>query len=319
MHRSSQLKQLLLSGQILILPSVSDAYEARLVQAAGFKACHMSGGNTSAAFGYPDAGLITMTEMTQNAEHIATAVDIPVLSDADTGYGNALNARRAVREFIRAGVAGIHIEDQVSPKRCGYMPGKQVIEMEEAVGKYRAAVDVRNELDPDFVIVARTDVLGSVGGTMDEALRRAEAYRKAGADVTYIEGIKSTEELRFVIERVEKPVMLIPDSIPLSERPSDAEMEGMGIACAMYPGMLIDLVTPILWEYLHDVHDRGLPAMKEWQKWWEDFPRKYGQSPNSFQVSGMAQVKKWEEKYLPAKEMDKYLKSTGIAYGKGEM
>lgn len=316
-RKTTRLKELFFGGKLLVIPGVAgDAFEAKLVEAAGFEACYMSGGYTSVAYGYSDVGLVTMTEMVFSAQHITSAIDIPVLSDADTGYGNALNVRRTVQEFIRAGVAGIHIEDQVSPKRCGYLPGKQVIEMEEAVGKYRAAVDARNEIDPDFLIIARTDALGSVGGTLDEAVRRAEAYRHAGADVTWVEGIRSTAELMFILERVEKPFLLISSGIPRDERPSEAEMEKMGIACVLYPGLINNLITPILWEYLHDVCKRGLAAQNEWQQWWETFPRKFPLAPGWVEISGFARVKEMEKKYLPAKELDKYLKSTGIGFGK---
>jgi len=311
-RKTTRLKELFSSKEIFVLAGVVDAYEARIVEASGFKACYMSGGRTSASRGYPDAGFITMNEMVSNAHYIATALDVPLLSDADTGYGNALSVRRTVQEFIQAGVAGIHLEDQISPKRCGYMPGKQVIEMEEAVGKYRAAVDARNELDPDFVIIARTDALGSVGGTLDDAVRRSEAYRKTGTDVSWVEGIKSMEELRFIVERVEKPFLLIPVGIPIEERPTEEEMERMGISCALYPGMLFELTTPLLWEYLHDVNNRGLAAQKEWKQWLENLPRKYPPAPNFFQISGFPKVKEWEEKYLSAGELEKYLKSTGI-------
>ena len=162
-------------------------------------------------------------------------------------------------------------------------------------------------------------MLGSVGGTLDAAVRRAEAYRKAGADVSYVEGIKSMEELRFIVERVEKPIMIISAGIPLEERPSEEEMERMGIACVLYPGMLVEFTTPLLWEYLHDVNARGLAAQKEWQQWLEKLPRKYPPAPSVFQISGVAKVKEWEEKYLSAKDLEKYSKSTGIAFGKSQM
>ncbi|MFH1650653.1 MAG: isocitrate lyase/PEP mutase family protein [Chloroflexota bacterium] len=315
--KTKRLRELFFSKEIFILPGVVDAYEAKICEAAGFNACYMSGGRTSAARGYPDAGFITMNEMVANAHYIATALGIPILSDADTGYGNALAVRRTVQEFISAGVGGIHLEDQVSPKRCGYMPGKQVVEMEEVVGKLRAAVDVRNELDPDFLIIARTDALGAVGGTADEAIRRAAAYRKVGADVSFLEGVKDAEELRYVTSRVEGPILFIPGGLPEDERPTEEELQKMGVSCALYPGVITDLTTPLLWEYLHDVCARKGAAHKEWLQWLRGLPRKYPAAPSFFQISGFAQVKEWEEKYLSAGEMEKYQKSTGIAYGKG--
>lgn len=317
--KTTQMRELFFGKKLFVLPGIVDAYEAKIVEASGFKACYMSGGRTSAARGYPDAGFLTMNEMVANAHYIAEALEVPLLSDADTGYGNALNMMRTIKEFIYNGVAAVHIEDQASPKRCGYMPGKQIIDIEEAAGKIRAAVDARNEVDPDFVILARTDAIGAVGGTLDEALRRSEAYMKAGADVSWIEGMKSAEELRYIVERVPKPFLLIPVGIPVDERPSEAELEKMGVACALYPGMLFELTTPLLWEYLHDVNARGAVAQKEWQDWLAKQPRKYPAAPSFFQIAGMPKVKAWEEKYLSAKEMDKYTKSKGIAFGKGLM
>jgi 2-methylisocitrate lyase-like PEP mutase family enzyme len=317
--RTTQLKELFLGNKIFVMPGIVDAYEAKIVEASGFKACYMSGSRTSAARGYPDAGFLTMNEMVENAHYIAEAINVPLLSDADTGYGNALNVRRTIQEFISAGAAGVHLEDQVSPKRCGYMPGKQVIELEEAAGKIRAAVDVRNELDPDFVIIARTDARGAVGGTLDDAIHRSEVYRQVGADVIWIEGLSSIDELKYVIERVQKPYLLLPEGIPLEEQPSEEELENMGIICLLYPGMLFKLTTPLLWEYLHDINARGSIAQKEWEEWIKNLPRKYPPAPSFFQIAGMPNVKVLEGKYLSPKELDKYSKSLGISWGKEQM
>lgn len=317
--KTTQMRELFFGGKLFSMPGIVDGYEAKIVEGCGFKGAYMSGGRTSASRGYPDAGLLTMNEMVANAHYCAEAIDIPLLSDADTGYGNALNMLRTIREFVMAGVAAVHIEDQVSPKRCGFMPGKQVIDMEEAAGKIRAAVDAKNEVDPDFVILARTDAMGAVGGSMDEALRRSEAYKKAGADVTWIEGMKNAEELRYVVERVPKPFLLIPVGIPPAERPSEAELEKMGVACCLYPGMIFELTTPLLWEYLHDVVARGEAAQKDWAAWLAKIPLKYPPAPSFFQIAGMPKVKQWEEKYLSAKDLDKYSKSKGIAFGAGMM
>jgi 2-methylisocitrate lyase-like PEP mutase family enzyme len=189
--------------------------------------------------------------------------------------------------------------------------------MEEAVGKLRAAVDVRNDIEPDFIVMARTDSLGAVDGGLDEAVKRAEAYRKAGTDVAFVEGIKTVEELRFIAERVEKPLMIIPAAIPVNERPNEAELEQLGVIAALKPPLIQDFVTNLLWEFLHDVNERGLEAEKEWEKWWKSFPRKYSAAPSFWTICGFPEIKKLEEKYLTAKEMDKYQKSTGMAWGKG--
>jgi carboxyvinyl-carboxyphosphonate phosphorylmutase len=196
---TTRLRELLRREQALMAPGAFDPMAARLVQQAGFEAVYMTGGGTALSrIGMPDVGLITMTEMVQNAAAIAEAVSIPVIADADTGYGNPLNVRRTVREYERAGVAGIHIEDQVFPKKCGHLLGKRLIPQEEAVQKIRAAVDARH--DDDFLIIARCDALLVHG--LDEAIRRGEAYLKAGADMLFIESPRSMAEIEEIPRRL---------------------------------------------------------------------------------------------------------------------
>jgi 2,3-dimethylmalate lyase len=192
----ARLRELLDSGQTIVAPGAFDPLAARLVEAAGFAAVYMTGFGTSAALlGRPDVGLLTMTEMADNAGRIAACVDIPVIADADTGYGNPLNVIRTVGVYEAAGVAGLHIEDQVAPKKCGHMEGKQVIGAEEMAQKVRAAVDART--DPDFVIIARTDARAVEG--LDSALDRARRYRDAGADALFIEALVSEAEIEAAV------------------------------------------------------------------------------------------------------------------------
>jgi 2,3-dimethylmalate lyase len=188
----ARLRELLNSGQTVVAPGAFDPLAARLVEEAGFAAVYMTGFGTSAALlGRPDVGLLTMTEMADSAGRIAACVDIPLIADADTGYGNPLNVIRTVGAYEAAGVAGLHIEDQVAPKKCGHMEGKQVIGADEMAQKVRAAVDART--DPDFVIIARTDARAVEG--LDRALDRARRYRDAGADVLFIEALVSEAEI----------------------------------------------------------------------------------------------------------------------------
>ena len=187
----ARLRALLDSGQTIVAPGAFDPLSARLVEEAGFPAVYMTGFGTSAALiGRPDVGLLTMTEMAGNAARIAACVDIPVIADADTGYGNPLNVIRTVGAYEAAGAAGIHIEDQVAPKKCGHMEGKLVIPAQEMVQKVRAAVQARAQ--PDFVIIARTDARAVEG--LDRALQRARMYREAGADALFIEALTSEAE-----------------------------------------------------------------------------------------------------------------------------
>jgi 2,3-dimethylmalate lyase len=187
----ARLRDLLDSGQTIVAPGAFDPLSARLVEEAGFPAVYMTGFGTAAALlGRPDVGLLTMTEMAGNAGRIAACVDIPVIADADTGYGNPLNVIRTVGAYEAAGVAGIHIEDQVAPKKCGHMEGKLVIPAEEMVQKVRAAVEARAQ--PEFVIIARTDARAVEG--LERSLERGRRYREAGADVLFIEALTSEAE-----------------------------------------------------------------------------------------------------------------------------
>ncbi len=188
---AARLRALLDSAELVVAPGAFDALSARLVEEAGFPAVYMTGFGTSAALiGRPDVGLLTMTEMAGNAGRIAACVDIPVIADADTGYGNPLNVIRTVAAFEAAGVAGIHIEDQVAPKKCGHLDGKLVIPAEEMAAKVRAAADARAR--PEFVIIARTDARAVEG--LERALDRARLYREAGADVLFIEAVVTEAE-----------------------------------------------------------------------------------------------------------------------------
>ncbi len=188
---TTRLRELLAADGLIVAPFILNALHARIAESVGFNAVYMTGAGTSAEKGFPDVGMLTMTEMVTNARYIANAVDIPVICDADTGYGNALTTQRTVREYESAGVAGIHIEDQVFPKKCGFFEGKQVVPMEEHVQKIRAALDARR--DPDFVIIARCDAYAVTG--WEDTVRRCKAYRDAGADMVFVDGIKSVEDL----------------------------------------------------------------------------------------------------------------------------
>ncbi len=187
-----RLRELLAGGQLVPAPGVYDAMSARLVEAAGFPAVYMSGfGVTASLLGRPDIGLLGMSEMAQTARRIVSAVDVPVIADADTGYGNAINVIRTVQEYEAAGVAAMHIEDQVTPKRCGHMTGKQVVPAEVMIDKVQAAVAARQ--DPDLVLIARTDAAAveGIGSAIDRALR----YREAGADMLFLDALSSQEDI----------------------------------------------------------------------------------------------------------------------------
>jgi len=213
-EQRARLRDLLAGPEMIVAPFVFDCLQAKLAAAAGFDAVYMTGFGTAAARGYPDLGLLTMTEMVANARAISNSVNVPVICDADTGYGNPLNVWRTVREFEDAGAAALHIEDQVFPKRCGFLAGKQVIKLEEMVPKVRAACDARR--DRNLVIIARTDALQPNG--WDDVVLRARAYRAAGADLIFVDGIKTVDDLKRYAERLgDLPSIYNGDLLPLPE------------------------------------------------------------------------------------------------------
>jgi 2-methylisocitrate lyase-like PEP mutase family enzyme len=187
---------MLTGPEMVVAPFVFDAFQAKIAQAAGFEAVYMTGFGTAAARGFPDVGLLTMAEMVENVRYIANAIAVPLICDADTGYGNPVNVYRTVREYEAAGAAALHIEDQVWPKRCGFLAGKQVIPLEEMVPKVRAACDARK----DLVVIARTDALAVTG--WEDVGARARAYREAGADLIFVDGIRTLEEMKRYVEEL---------------------------------------------------------------------------------------------------------------------
>jgi isocitrate lyase len=188
MHNPGRtFRDLLGTEPYLFTGGVYSPLDAQIAERVGMKSIYLSGYSMALANGWPDMGFLTQTEVARIGAMVASAVDIPVIADADDGYGNALSTIRTVQEYVRSGVAGIHIEDQVFPKRCGHIAGKTIVPLETAVGKYRAAIDTRDRLDPDFVVIARTDAYGAVGGSLEEAIRRGRAYADAGVDLVWPE------------------------------------------------------------------------------------------------------------------------------------
>jgi len=224
--------------KLIVAPGIYDAYGARMVEQAGFEAAYMTGNGVSASvLGRPDVGLVDLTLLSRHAHYAAACIDIPLICDADTGYGNAVNVRHTVREFEAAGVAAIHLEDQATPKRCGHLPGaRPVIELSEAVGKIEAAVAARR--DPDFVIIARTDA--ATGQGLDAAIKRVLAFHKAGADVLFVE-LKTSpailEDMKRVTESVDAPFLVNIDGGGRLGELTVPEIERLGFRIAIYPGL----------------------------------------------------------------------------------
>ena len=215
---------------MVVAPFVYDCLQARIAEQTGFDSVYMTGFGTAAARGFPDLGLLTMTEMVQNVRAIAHAVKVPVICDADTGYGNPLNVWRTVREYEEAGAAALHIEDQVFPKKCGFLAGKQVIPQPEMIAKVRAACDARR--DPDFVIIARTDALAVNG--WDDVVSRTRAYRAAGADLIFVDGIRTLEDLKnYAAKLGDLPTLYNGALLPIPE------LAGYGFKLTIHLGSLM--------------------------------------------------------------------------------
>jgi len=235
MRPTTQLRKLIARPGALMAPGVADALNARLVRRHGFEAVYMTGaGTTAVRLGMPDVGLLTMTEMVDNAARIAEASGLPVIADADTGYGGVLNVRRTVRAYERAGVAAIHIEDQEMPKRCGHLMGKQLVPVEEMQAKIRAAVDARE--DRDFVLIARTDAIAVEG--FEAALERAERYREAGADVLFVEA-PGPAELPLIAPRLKAPLLYNMATSGKTPFLAKDEIERLGFKLIIYPNWLM--------------------------------------------------------------------------------
>nr|WP_243869390.1 isocitrate lyase/PEP mutase family protein [Amycolatopsis granulosa] len=253
------MRELLAAPGPLVAPGAYDALSARLIEQAGFDVVYLTGfGATASLIGRPDVGLLTGTEMVDQARRLAAAVDVPVIADADTGYGNALNVVRTVRAYEQAGVAGVHLEDQVSPKKCGHLSGKAVIPREEMAGKVRAAVAARR--DPDFVIIARTDA-AAVHGLAD-AVDRARAYAEAGADLLFVEAPTSEEDLATVAGELSGVAPLVFNWAEGGRTPplSLERIGELGFSLVLYPiGALLAAAAAVR-ALLETVRADGTPA-----------------------------------------------------------
>ncbi len=230
------LRERLSQKEILVAPGAYDSFTARLIETSGFEAIYLSGAGVSySAYGTPDLGLVTLTQMVERVDMITSAVSLPVIADGDTGYGNAINVLHTVRLYEKTGAAAIQLEDQQFPKRCGHLAGKELISAEEMVGKIRAACDARRS--PDFLIIARTDARGVAG--LDEAIRRGSLYVEAGADVLFIESPASEDELKRVAQAF-PGVALMANMVEGGKTPlfSADELEAMGYALVIFPNSL---------------------------------------------------------------------------------
>jgi 2-methylisocitrate lyase-like PEP mutase family enzyme len=284
MKPTTTLRKLLARPGALMAPGVADALNARLVRKHGFEALYMTGaGTTAVRLGMPDVGLLTMTEMVDNAARIAEAAGLPLIADADNGYGGVLNVRRTVQAYERAGAAAVHIEDQVLPKRCGHLSGKQLVPIEEMEAKIRAAVDART--DSDFVLIARTDAIAVEG--FEPALERAARYREAGADVLFVEA-PSAEQLPKIAPRLQAPLlynMATSGKTPFLGR---AEIERLGFKLIIYPNWMMLAAIRAASEVLVELKETGSIA---------NVAREVPSFREFFDLLGMPEVQELEARY----------------------
>ena len=276
MKPTSRLRQLIDSGGMVVAPFVLNAFHAKIAEAAGFQAVYMTGSGTSAEKGFPDVGLLSQTEMVQNAGYIVNAVSVPVVCDADTGYGNPINVWRTVREYEKAGVAAIHIEDQVFPKKCGFFEGKDVVPAEEMVEKIHAALDARS--DPDLMIIARSDAYAVNG--WEDTVMRCRAYMEAGADMVFVDGIKTVQDLEaYASDLGDVPRLYNGDLLPTQE------VEAMGYKI-MICGSTIWLVYKAVKDAFEELKATGMVD-----------PNRYASRMQAAEVLGLNDIYEMERRY----------------------
>ena len=251
--QADKFAAMLRSGEMIVAPGAYDCITARMVDQAGYSACYMTGAGVAATLGYPDYGLVTMSEMADNAARMTNVLNIPLIADADTGYGNELNVIRTVREYEKRGVAAIQIEDQTFPKRCGHLDSKQVVPLDEFLPKIRAAASART--NPNFTIIARTDARAVID--FEEAVKRANAVLEAGADVAFIEAPQTIEEVRAVPKLVKGPCLLNIVWKGKTPEVSIADARAMGFRIMIFPGMLFKAVIGTCDNALADLRAQG--------------------------------------------------------------
>lgn len=302
------LRERLDRDELLVCPGVHDPLTAAVADSVGFDAIYMTGYGTSVSkIGYPDAGFITMQEMITNAANIQERIDVPLIADADNGYGNATNVIRTVREYIKAGVGAIHIEDQTFPKRCGHTKGRQVIPPEEAIGKIAAAADVRDDRSSDFVLIARTDARGTGDGSLDEAIGRANDFLETGADIAFVEGPTNEREIERIGQEVDGPVLYnFVGDLGSSPYVDLSLLEEWGFDLVLFPiAATLSTIANVHADFTNFAND-PVTAMRRIDDDFNDQP-----VGSLHEFSGFPEVIEWERQYLPDEDQEKYEGSLG--------
>ncbi|MET3794487.1 isocitrate lyase/PEP mutase family protein [Aquamicrobium terrae] len=299
-------RQLHEDAKPLVGISGATPHHAQLAENAGFRLFFHSGSQAAAyIMGLPDAGLMTLTEAVDNIRRICQAVSIPVIADLETGFGNPVNTTRAVHDYITAGVAGFFLEDQTFPKRCGFTKGVEVVPVPDAIAKYRAALARRDMLDPDVVVIARTDARAAVGGGMEEVLRRCEAYLACGVDMLMVMALQDREEMRRVTEAFPgTPIYVNASSI----RPPLSATEYGALGAATYNISISKVAQLMMDAFLRDCHERGADAFNDFMETQKN--SRHG-TFSYLELTGFPEVLEIERQFLPQEQLEKYESSLG--------
>ncbi|HUB96520.1 MAG TPA: isocitrate lyase/PEP mutase family protein [Stellaceae bacterium] len=307
-HKRSLFRKILRRKKLTVMPGGFSPLYARLAQQAGFDAFFLAGSQLSAfLYGVPDNGIIGLRELVDHARHMAAAADIPIQVDADTGFGNAVNVYYAVREIVRSGVACLNIEDQEAPKKSATNAGRRCISMAEALGKIQAAVAARDEIDPEFSICARCDILGAEGSSFDDALERCVAYiEQGGADFVWLNSVETRKDLKRACKEIPAPVLAIwgGNDAP----PSIAEYEALGVRIALFPVQAATSGLQASWEFLNDLREKGSRAMAEWNVRADS--NRWGR-PDHRMLLRLDDVRNAESRFLPSDLQRDYVKTWG--------
>ncbi len=299
MKKTTILRKAIMERRAVVVPGCHDAFSAKIIEKCGFEAIQISGYGLAGSFlGKPDVGLVQMKDILDISWNIAQAVNIPVMADIDTGGGNAINAAWITERLIAMGLAGMNIEDQVFPKRCGHMAGKEVIPAEEMAGKVKACADVRNRMDKDFIINARTDVFAIEG--LDEAIRRCNMYLEAGADLAFIDGIKSRLDVEQAVKKVKGPLSVnLMDAISgmKTELIPIPELAKMGVGRVSIPVASIMVMHKALTDFFTALKNSPTGILAGQTHWVTSFSE-------YTDFVGLTEYKKLEDQYLPKERIE---------------
>jgi 2-methylisocitrate lyase-like PEP mutase family enzyme len=307
---STKLGELLRRNELLVMSGGFSPLHARMSEVLGYEAFFMSGSQVCAyVYGYPDVGLLGLSEMTEAVRRIANVTSLPIFADADTGYGNAVNVHYTVEAYIRAGAAGLHIEDQEAPKKSGTLAGRRLISREEAIGKFKAAVAAKKALDADFVVCARCDSIGSEGGSFEDAIERGIAYvKEAGVDAVWVNTLTTREQIQEACRRIPAPV-IAPYYGPRPS-PTFAEFEKLGAAAVLYPSLTTANGLQATWELLHEFKQRGPVVLEEWNKKAQASP--WGVVPRTQDpILPAKKIHQLEDDFIPKELQRDYAKTFG--------